>query len=132
MTGTMVGLEPWDPERHFSLIAQWLRRWGINYDQDPSYYPMVGFVAAEAAAGFLYTTGTSMGYLDSFVSDPHVPKDVRSIAIDMVIQALIEEAPKHGVKTLTALSENPRLILRAETHGFKVLGRGFSQLVRSV
>lgn len=53
--------------------------------------PTVGFIVPGVAAGFLYRTDSSLGFLDGFISNPEAPAHRRAAAL-LEIGACLEQA----------------------------------------
>ncbi len=50
--------------------------------------PIVGMIVPGVAAGFLYRTDSSIGFLDGFASNPEAPKETRAAALLHIGDAL--------------------------------------------
>ena len=87
-------------------------------------------MANEAAAGFLYLSGTAIVWLEFIVSDK--ASDKRSESVDEVISALIGMAKAVGGKTIFSSTVNESLRSRLEKHGFQVADRGVIHLAKII
>lgn len=59
-----------------------------------------GFVAPGLAGVWLYTTNSSLTFLEMLVSNPDAPKEARRAALDAVVAAAISAARESGARLM--------------------------------
>jgi len=94
--------------------------------------PALGFIIESdygfvITAGYIRTVEGHYGILDSYITNPEVPGNIRNMALDLLTGALIELAKSYELK-LIAFSEHKSIHERALRHGFKELPMFFSVL----
>ncbi len=103
----------------FPTIKEWGAEHGAEYS--PDQFPKVGFMVDGVAAFFLYQTDSTCCWLENMVSKKDVDKSVRNIALELIIDAIIEEAKSLGFKVAYASTSNYRVALRAKKYGAHVI-----------
>lgn len=87
--------------------------------------PKIGYIAflgdTAIAAGFLRRVEGGYAQLDTLVSNPHFGSQVRHIAIDKVVQSLLDEAKLLKLQGVIAFTSDEGVLKRAEAIGFHVL-----------
>lgn len=106
----------------YPLIFNWWKKRGVQ-PQEPDFLPPTGFVlehnGEKLCAGFLFKTDAKIAVIGHMVSNPEVTnKEIRSQAIDLLIQRLIHEARYYGFRAVSCSSNVDRLNLRYESFGF--------------
>jgi len=114
-----VDVEPYDRERHDSMVVEWLTRRGIG-TEFMEVVPTKGFIVADVAAGFLFQTDSKMALIDGIVSNPESDADVRDKALDDVFKALFVLARRLGFAVLWGFTPLPEVVARARQLGFTV------------
>jgi len=89
----------------------------------PFLLPPTGIIVDNAACGFLIKCDNQMGILEFYYSNPDIPKNQRSDALDEVTQGLIHAAKRTGIKFLKCDSKLKQICDRAVKHGFKSVGQ---------
>lgn len=109
-----VTLEDWP------VIGQWFAAQGLEMPK----LPPTGFIVDGVAATFLVKTDSGVAFAEAYVTNPAAPAGPRSIALDDLTAALIDEARDCGFTSLIAITENKGLCARAvERHGFIYVGQ---------
>lgn len=84
--------------------------------------PKMGYMTfyrgTPVACAFLREVEGGYGILDGLCTNPDFPGDQRSVAIDMVVEALMRDAASNGVTALIAWSHDKNTLLRSAKHGF--------------
>ena len=84
-----------------------------------------GFVVEKSgrlmAAGFLYLTNSSIGYVDYLISDPDYKGRDRFKMITWLIEACSEEALRQGCRLVWAMTTYAGIVKRCEKLGYEVL-----------
>lgn len=128
----MIVLEIWDPEKHVKLVNSWLDARHHDGRIAAELYPSTGFVSDGCFCGFLYETGTSLAYLDGFISDPSATKEQRSEALSALVESLVGLAKERGIKMLHCFTKAPTLKSQAKASGFSPMGGDFAFFTKGV
>ncbi len=83
---------------HFNEIKEWHKYY--NQDLDESYLSTTGFIILGHACGFLYLTNSKQAYVEVLCKNPHIDKDKTDIALNMIIQEIINYSKELGFKLL--------------------------------
>ncbi len=87
--------------------------------------PQHGFIVFSdkrpIAAGFVRCCERTIGMLDSYISSPDEPAELRNAALDMITARLIRHSENIGIITLLAFSDTQNIIIRALQHGFTAI-----------
>lgn len=87
--------------------------------------PKIGYIAylgnIPVAAGFLRRLEGGFAQMDTLVSNPYLGSKTRHIAIDKVVNSLIEDAKTLDLEGVIGLTADLGVLRRAEDMGFKVL-----------
>lgn len=114
---------PFDTE-HKRYIHNWLLERGLatRVIED---LPALGYITLDRgrpiAAGFIRLMEGGFGMMDSLITDPSAPGEIRSKAIDLVVTKLLKQAKSAGVKHIFAFSRDNNTLERSIKHGFKKL-----------
>ena len=116
--------EKYNAEQHGSYIADWLMHRDMNGDLIGDL-PQIGYVVSERgepiAAGFIRRCEGNYSLLDSLITNPTAPGDMRSSAIDVVVEQLIKISKELGLRSLVAHTKDKNTLVRAKRFGFQVL-----------
>ncbi len=99
----------------FPQIKAWGEQWGADYREHQ--FPKTGFIVDGVAAYFLYATDSSCCWLENMVCNQYVEQGKRDQALDLIIQAILEEADNQGFKIAYATTDNIPLVKRALEYG---------------
>lgn len=102
------------------LINSWLKL--HNQELKDYEWSDIGFIVEGIAAGFLIKAERNYGFLESYITAPGNTKEQRQEALNMITDALIEEAKRLGIKKLFAITANKGIIERCKTYGFSHVG----------
>lgn len=127
-------VEPWDPNSHLSLMADWLRQRGHAIGAgDARLYPSTGFVVDRCAAGFIFVTNAPLvGYLDGLVTDPAAPARRRYFATRLLLDRVTDLAATLGIELLLLSTNAKGLVSVCKRAGFTAHGSGFQFLGKQV
>lgn len=108
--------------RDFEIINEWLGKRELP-KWDKFFIPKFGLMAYDGrdrvCAGFMRICEGNVGLFDSLVSDPAIHKDVRSEAVDLIIDSVVKEGKKMGLLSIIGLTVIPSLMERiTKKHGF--------------
>ncbi len=120
-------VERWNATKHGPLVAGWIRARGLGEDAgDLSLLPTSGFVVGGIAVGFVYLTNSALAFMDGFMTDPDSDKATRSKALDMLLNALFDEARELGYKAVAGTTSAQPLADRLAQHGFNVIAGSYA------
>lgn len=97
-----------------------------------TFLPLTGFIVENTAVGFLYKSDSSICWIEWLVSNSKVDKEIRSAALDLVIDNLLSEAKAWGAKAVFTSVDNPKLLERYKKHGFQVSDTNVTHLIKGV
>lgn len=110
-------VRPYEP-RDFPQVEAWGKDYGDEYKEHQ--FPKTGFIVDGIAAYFLYSTDSSLCWLENMISNRNVQKERRDQALDLIIQAILEEAERLGFKIAFAMTDNIPVVKRAIEYGAMV------------
>lgn len=114
-------VEKYVPTEHFSVLADWLRK-REAYVPGENEMPSTGYLIWERgeplAAAFLRLCEGNYAQIDSLVTNPDVPGDLRNTAIDVLVERLCNVAKSQGIVRLIAFTTDKNTSMRALRHGF--------------
>ena len=115
-------VERYSEAKHYKLMLEWLTK-HEHYLPPKDEMPTVGFVVyyqdiTPACMGFIRRVEGNFGQLDGLVTNPDLPGEIRSQAIDIAVQNIIAKAKLMGIKALTATSVDYSTLMRSLKHGF--------------
>lgn len=84
--------------------------------------PEIGYIAWEHSkpigAAFLRRCEGGLGIVDSLISNPDSSSELRHIALDALINRIVEISPKHKVTMLLGYTKDSSTLLRSTRLGF--------------
>lgn len=103
-------------------INRWLAKRLLPLVKE-SDIPENGYIAYNndipVSAAFLRKCEGNIAIIDSLITDPEAPSEVRHVAIDSITENLIRVGSEMGLKAIICFSVDASTILRAKKHGFK-------------
>jgi hypothetical protein len=115
-------IEEFKHEEHFEFLACWLKLRDKN-TEIAFNLPHFGYICFQGpmpvAVAFLRQIEGDMGMFEGLCSNPECGPELRSEAIDGLIQQLIETARGIGIKSVLAWSKDKNTLERSLRHGFK-------------
>lgn len=107
----------------YPVIAEWWKffKWVPVKQEALSTVGIV--VEAEdepICAAWVYTTNSSLGWLEWVVVNPKATKAIRGVALDFLIDTAKQTALALGVKQLFMTTRGEAFLRRLTRHGFKV------------
>lgn len=113
----------------YYTLVEW---WNQHNWKAPSInmLPKTGFIVENVCAGFLYKTDSEIAWLEFIISNPNSDKEERSKGLDLVINALLEEAKISGFKAVFTSVEHKKLIERYKEHGFIETDKDMTNMVK--
>jgi hypothetical protein len=110
-----VKVRKYDPANDFDQIKEWGAEWGAEYLEDQ--FPMTGFIIDGVAAYFLYSTDSSVCWLENMVAKRGVDELTRDRALTLLVDAILLEAVAKGFTVAYATTDNIPVAKRAKEHG---------------
>jgi hypothetical protein len=105
----------------YKTLCHWYESRGLNVPPD-DMLPTYGLIAPGVAAGFLIITDCNLAIIDFFISNPESDKESRKLALDQIVEGLLEWGHGLGVTNFKADTQNESIKLRATERGFKCIG----------
>lgn len=106
-------------KQDYSMVGSWFTRRGLIIL--PDELPQIGFIRNNAAAGFLYETGTRIALIENMVTNPDVSIFERYNAVREVMKKLLEVSRFRGYR-LMAVTRSRSLSKIVGTFGFESHG----------
>jgi len=117
----MITVEPFYSKYDMITLNDWLEARGISH-VPVEEMPELGFMSFKegrpVAAGFLRRCEGNYGIFDGLTTNPNVSGAIRHECIDAVVERIVLEAKKLGLKSIVALSVDDGTLMRAKRHGF--------------
>lgn len=104
----------------FEQIKAWAKE-GWNRDYEADQFPKTGFIVDGLAAYFLYSTDSSVCFLENLISNKSADQNQRREAVDLVTKAIIKEAQDLGFKVAYATTGIPLVVVRAMMAGAQAI-----------
>lgn len=127
-------LKKFSAEEDLAYLVLWAHKRGLEAP-NPHYLPGSGIVILDEegrriCASFLVLTDANFAIISGFASDPDVDKQVRSEALDLLIEALCERARQLGIDVVSGSSNNKALTARWKRHGFQDRESGLTLMMK--
>lgn len=104
--------------KDFEALKNWGSQWGANYEEHQ--FPKTGFIVDGIAAFFLYSSDSSVCWLENLVANKSADKTQKKEALNLLITAAFAEAKRLGFKVAYAASDLMVMAQHANNHGAKV------------
>lgn len=114
----------YDHSKDFPMVSKWFEMHGKKIERRD--IPAIGFIRNNAAAGFLFETGTSVALIEMIVTNPEVSIFERYNAVREVTKKLLEicRFRKYKVWAITTSRSISRI-----AESFKFESRGWSHIL---
>jgi hypothetical protein len=112
-------LTPFDPEQHLEVVQAWSAAHGAPCVLET--LPANGFIS-DAAAGWLYLTDSSVGFIEHFVTNPAASLRARHGSVGEIGDALVGVARGLGVRRLISMTAHRSIGRIMRRHGCLYLG----------
>lgn len=112
-------------KRYDPAMYEQINEWFKDHKGDSipeAMIPKVGFYVPGVAAGFLINTDTPICFLEPFISNPKAPKELRSKALEGIVECLEAEAVKLGYRYVYGISTAPTMLNLVKSKGWVDLG----------
>lgn len=100
-------------------VNDWLRERDHKHTLLMEDLPELGFIEPEIAVGFLAQAECKTCFLEGFVTNPKILKELRFDAVAKIIEALLKQAKRLNFKRVIGLTHNESLIRHAYNQGFE-------------
>jgi hypothetical protein len=100
----------------FAQVSEWALD-GYNTDYTEEQFPKTGFIVDGIAAYFLYSTDSSVCFLENMISNKKADPMERHLALNLIVEAILKEAASLGFKVAYGTTDIPAVIYRATTWG---------------
>lgn len=104
-------------EKDKELLNTWWQHWdypGVPFDAYPKTTLMVYFGNYPVVSGSAYQTDSPIVYMDNVIANPGAVDDVRDLATDVLLKALVDESRKNGYKYWNANSKLKSIVERSK------------------
>lgn len=117
----LITTENFEAEKHYKEIVKWWKY--HNFSVMPLHaLSDIGIVLCYngdmVCASWLYTTNSSISWLEFYVSNPEIGKEIRNECLERMIDMMIVTAKHLGFKSVFSSIKVPKLIERLEARGF--------------
>lgn len=108
----------------YKALCEW--RAGYDLFHVPELWlSETGYIIDDLACVFLYTTNSSMVFLEFLTGNPKADPVLRSKAIEVLVNKCNNEAKDRGYKLMWAMIQRPSLVNTADNLGFFAEGKDF-------
>lgn len=94
------------------MINQWYKDRKCDSLPEP-FLPPTGFIVPGVAVGFLINTDCNICFLEPFISNPKASQELRSLALNDIMEHLEREASKLGYRFIYGIASAPTMIEHA-------------------
>lgn len=119
-------------EDYNNILLKWWKDW--EWTAPPTHALPKGIIISKDGidlyAGFLYPTGTSIGWLEWIVSNKEAPVELKKGALDRLIDIITILAKEKGILMLFTSTVMPTLKNSFEKSGFKLTDEGNYHLTK--
>lgn len=102
------------------IMNEWLKPYDMELGDHE--WPEIGYIVPGVAMGLLFRMEGNTGFLDSFCTAPGSTKQDRIKALELITEALIQDAKILGLRRLYALTDNEGIKVRCTANGFTLDG----------
>lgn len=104
-------------KKDLKIIADWYKNHGQEAEQ-ADFLSDIGFIVDNIAAAFLYTTNSSVCWIESYISNPESNKKDRKKALDLITEAIIQKAKDLGFMAIICFIDLKTTYQRCLDYGF--------------
>lgn len=94
--------------------------------------PTTGLIVEDYCAGFIYSTDSSMCLLEWVIADKDTDKELRSQALDILLNGLVKKTEELGFKHIYTSTKHTKLIERYKQFNFEELDLQMTNLMRTI
>jgi hypothetical protein len=124
-----VEIQAYCPKRHYPTVALWEEEHGLS-PTPPDLFPKIGFFVPSTCAGFLYQTDSNVALIEGLITSPLSDPERRDEALDIVVEALLEEAKKLGYSVVYGFTSVSAVSRRALRLGFEKSPKPYQLVTR--
>ena len=118
----------------YETICNWWADWDWGVAPTAEMLPRVGIIVynntTPVYAGFLYETGTTIGWLEYVVSNKNASVAERRGGLGYLIETVGTIAKTKGIKTLFTSTLNKAFVQSLKKEGFSIGDEGMTQLIK--
>jgi len=115
-------LKEFNADQHFKTVASWWKFWRWTAHPTPAVLSDIGYVVEkdglDLCAGWLYTTNSVIGSMEYVIGNPFANSEIRSEALDFLIECLFQRNLKEGKSVFITNIKNESLAKRLVKLGF--------------
>lgn len=128
-----MNVRNFSPVKDYLMICEWWVEHG--WPVCPlNFLPETGLIMEEDGkpfcVGFIYGTDSDFCLMEFIVSNPKSDKEKRSLAIDELIEKLLERAKEQGYRAVYSFAQNQSLLARCVKQGFEVTDTNVTNILR--
>lgn len=116
-------------EEHSKEVAGWLKKHAFPLPHKEMLSD-VGFIVDDTACGFLYTSNSSIGWVEWIFSNPRKDKKHRAEALDILFKLLEETARNLNITVLFSAAAQPAYQAVLERSGFLATDQGITHYIK--
>lgn len=105
----------------YTALGELYKTWGLP-PPSRDFLPHIGYMVDGLACGFIYFTDSKVAIIDNFITNKQAEREVRDIALDKIIEALLGSAKTAGCKLVKCDSNLNAIKQRASNWGAVCLG----------
>lgn len=105
----------------YEMVNDWFKDRKGDSIPEPFLSP-TGFIVPGVAVGFLIKTDCNVCFLEPFISNPKASKELRSIALNDIMEHLEREASKLGYRFIYGIATASTMIEYALKRGWTDMG----------
>lgn len=115
----------------YKTINKWRMDYGITPIPD-SWFSSTGFIIDDVACIFMYTTNSSMVFLEFLTGNPKIESKIRKKAIEVLVKTCNNKAKELGYKYLWGMIEAEVVKDMANELGFLKEDKSFNFMYKGV
>lgn len=127
-------LKEFKADEHFQEVSSWWKFWRWNAHPTPQLMSDIGFIVEckglNLCAGWLYLTNSAYGSMEFVVSNPFADSELRSRALDFLIESIYLRNKAEGKLIFMTNIKNEALAKRLLKLGFIPGDTGLKQFLR--
>ncbi len=120
------------PDDYINILVKWWEEW--EWECPPIHALPKGIIVSKDGvdlyAGFLYDTGTTIGWLEWIISNKNAPIELKKGAKERLIDIISILAKEKGMKTLFSSTTLPTLKNSLVRNGFDLTDEGNYHLIK--
>ena len=134
-TGHKLVRRKFNLDKDYGILKKWWEKHGSDLPK-PEFLSETGLVievnGEMTAAGFIYKTDSAFCIFEWFVVNPDSEKKHREMALDYLVESVVEWKEKAGFKVIYTSTKGKRMINRFKEKGFMAIDTGMTHLFEGV